>query len=143
MFEVSPAAAEMAGAFGDEATGWVGLSCEFVGVYDDYMGAFFVWAMRDAGLVSGHGDSGGESQRCFARVAGDAARACDTGELRCTDPPIGPLPPLGLISERRPASPTSEIAESFLAYDIGELLGCWFLATVVREHRVSPAAAAP
>lgn len=120
VFEVSPAAAEMAGAFGGEATGWVGLSCEFVGVCDDYMGAFFVWAMRDAGLVSGHGDSGGESQRYFARVADDIARACDTGELRCTDPPIGPLPPLSLVSERRLASSTREIAESFLAYDIGE-----------------------
>jgi hypothetical protein len=114
VFEVSLAAAEMAGAFGDKATGWVGLSCEFVGVCEDYMGAFFFWAMRDAGLVSGHGDSGGESQRYSARVADDIARACDTGELRCTDPPIGPLPPLGLISERRLASSTSEIAESFL-----------------------------
>jgi hypothetical protein len=120
VFEVSPAAAEMAGPFGDEVTGWVGLSCDFVGVCDDYMGAYFVWAMRNAGHVSGHGDTGGESQRYFARVADDIARACDTGELRCTDPPVGPLPPLSRISGRRLASSTREVAESFLAYDVGE-----------------------
>ena len=33
-----------------------------------------------------------ESQRYFAQVADDIAHACGTGELRCTDPPIGPLP---------------------------------------------------
>jgi hypothetical protein len=120
VYRVSPAAAEMEEAFTGAATAWVGLGCAFAGVCDDYMGSFFVWAMRDAGEAAGHGDSGAESQRYFGRVADDIAEACDTGELRCSAPPLGPLPPWHRIDGDDLWASTWDITGVFLAFDVGE-----------------------
>ncbi len=120
VYRVSPAAAEMEEAFTGEATAWVGLSCAFAGVCDDYMGSFFVWAMRDAAEAAGHADSGAESQRYFGRVADDIAEACDTGELRCSAPPLGPLPPWHRIDGDDLWASTWDVTGVFLAYDVGE-----------------------
>ncbi len=119
VYRVSPAAAEMAGAFSTEAADWVGLGCGWVGVCDDF-GPFFVWAMREAGTVSGHGGSGAESQHYFGQVADDIARACDTGALRCTARPIGPMPPLNRIDGGELNRSTWRMAGAFLAYNVGE-----------------------
>jgi hypothetical protein len=119
VYRVSPAAAEMAGAFSTEAADWKGLACGWVGLCDDF-GPFFVWAMREAGTVSGHGGSGAESQHYFGQVADDIARACDTGALRCTARPIGPMPPLNRIDGGELNRSTWRLAGAFLAYDVGE-----------------------
>jgi hypothetical protein len=120
VYRVSPAAAEMEEAFAGDVTAWVGLGCAFANVCDDYMGAFFVWAMRNAADAAGHGDSGAESQRYFGRVADDIAEACDTGELRCSAPPLGPLPPWHRIDGDDLWASTWDVTGVFLAFDVGE-----------------------
>ena len=55
-------------------------------ICDDYAGAYFVWAMRHAAAVAGHGDSGAASQRYFGRVADDIGEACAAGQLRYRAP---------------------------------------------------------
>jgi hypothetical protein len=120
VYRISPAAADLAGPLGYEASGWIGLGCGWVGVCDDYMGGFFVWAMRNAAEVSGHADSGAEEQRYFGEIADDIVRACDSGELRCSAPPIGPLPPLDRIHMDELGDSAWYMADAFLAYDVGE-----------------------
>jgi hypothetical protein len=53
-------------------------------------------------------------------VADDIARACDSGELRCTARPIGPLPPLDRIDGDELGDSVWHMADAFLAYDVGE-----------------------
>ena len=50
VFEVSPAAAEMQPALDDAVIAWLSLGCDTFEMCDDYMGAYFVWAMRERGL---------------------------------------------------------------------------------------------
>jgi hypothetical protein len=120
VYDISPTAAEMEEGFSGAATAWIGLSCAFARVCNDYMGAFFVWAMRDAAEAAGYDDSGGQVQRYFGRVADDIAEACDSGELRCSPRPLGPLPPFDRIDGGDVWDSTVDVAAVFLAYDVGE-----------------------
>ncbi|HET6949261.1 MAG TPA: hypothetical protein VFI47_02740 [Acidimicrobiales bacterium] len=118
VYAVSPAAAELEPALEEATIGWWRLGCG-VGVCDDYIGAFFVWALRDAARLTGHEDTGAEAQRFFGRIADDIARACGH-ELTCTDRGIGPMPPRSRLDTGELATSYREVAASLLSYDVGE-----------------------
>jgi hypothetical protein len=118
VYAISPAAAELEEALEGATTDWWGMGCG-AGVCDDYIGGFFVWALRDAAEVNGYEGSGAEAQRFFGEIADDIAEACGD-ELRCTDRGIGPMPPLSRLDAGDLVSSYRAVTESMLSYDIGE-----------------------
>jgi hypothetical protein len=119
VYEVSPAAAELEDALEGSVTVWFEHGCRSVRVCDDYIGAYFVWALRDAATASGHSGSGREAQRFFGQIADDISEACGD-ELRCSAPGVGPMPPLSRLDVGDLVGSYRATAETMLSYDVGE-----------------------
>jgi hypothetical protein len=119
VYAISPAAAELEEALEGATTGWIEYGCDLTQVCGDYIGAFFVWALRDAAAVIGYEVSGAEAQRFFGEIADDIAEACGD-ELRCIDRGIGPMPPLSRLDAGDLVTSYRVVAESMLSYDVGE-----------------------
>jgi hypothetical protein len=89
-YAVSPAAAELRPALEGSAKHWAVCKSEAC----DYLGAFFIWALREAISSAGHLHSEVELQR-FSRTLADQIQAgCDTHRLTCGARGISLSPPI-------------------------------------------------
>ena len=119
VYAVSPVAAELEPVLEGSATWWFDIGCSFAGVCSDYLGAHFVWAMRDAAEATGHTGSGGESQRFFGRLADEIEAGCGDA-FPCTPGGIGPMPPLARIDAGDVVASTRATIAEVLSYRVAE-----------------------
>ena len=124
VYEVSPAAAEMAPWLdGPPGERWLSFGCGY-GVCDDIPGTHFVWAIRAAAADLGHMDSAGEAQRYFGEIADDIASACSR-DLPCDAPGIGPMPPLSRVDPRDVAGSAWRASGYLLALEFASPARPW------------------
>ncbi len=120
VYAISPSATELEPYLEGSGTGWFAPGCAAADVCDDYMGAHFVWVIRDAADATGHMVSGAEAQRFFGELADDIEAACNDDDLPCRAPGIGPMPPLSRVSPRALARSLSDTTGNLLSYDVAE-----------------------
>jgi len=82
VYAVSPAARELASSLENPDFPWHAVSC---GDSPDceYLGAFMIWAVRDATRNAGHYTSEPDAEAYFARLSEEIRAACDSGQLQC------------------------------------------------------------
>jgi hypothetical protein len=117
VYEMSPAAAELAPHLEGDVTAWFVHGCRAQQICDDYTGAHFAWALRDAALGAGHMTSGAETERFFGEIAGDIAAACEQ-DLPCIAPGIGGMPPRERISEQALVRSFGDALDYLLTYEV-------------------------
>jgi hypothetical protein len=118
VYAVSPAAAELEPALEGSSTAWFAYGCDLADVCSDYIGAYFVWALRDAGEATGHGATAAEAQRFFGRIADDIEAACGE-EFPCHAPGVGPMPPLARVDAGDVVSSFGTATRHLLSYEVG------------------------
>jgi hypothetical protein len=98
IYAVSPAFAELRSYL--EGPGGVGWAAASQGITHlpsserEFAGGWFVWALRDAVMSSGHGRSGSDAMAFYARLAREVNEACDSGLLKAGPRRSGFEPPL-------------------------------------------------
>jgi hypothetical protein len=94
---VSPAFAELKPYLeGQIGTGWAGASVPYIKIPEserEIGDGFFMWALRDAVIASGHGNSGGNAMAFYAKIASEINDACDRGVIKGGPKRSGFLPP--------------------------------------------------
>lgn len=118
VFAVSPAAAELRVPLDTPkgaARHWVTLSGR-----GDYIGAFFVWALREAAAAAGHFHNEADFQSYFKQVADQIQSACDDHRLSCGRLGLPVLP--AITSSDVPTIATSyrEAVAFLLSFDSGD-----------------------
>ena len=81
VYRVSPAAAELEPFLEGSAQAWARLRCKSQPC--DYLGAFFIWALREAITDSGHLQSEVALQQFSRQLADEIAAACHNHKLTC------------------------------------------------------------
>ncbi len=117
VYAVSPAAAELEPALEGSSTAWFAYGCDLADVCSDYIGAYFVWALRDAGEATGHGASAAEAQRFFGRIADDIEASCGE-DFPCHAAGVGPMPPLARVDAGDVVASFGTAARHLLSYDV-------------------------
>jgi hypothetical protein len=98
IYAVSPAFAELRSYL--EGSGSVGWAVASQGITHlppsehEFAGGWFVWALRDAVISSGHGRNGAEAMAFYARLAREVNDACDAGKLDAGPKRSGVQPPI-------------------------------------------------
>jgi uncharacterized membrane protein (UPF0136 family) len=96
VYRVSPAAAEMEPYLESPTDSWKATSCASPVRICTESANWFEWDLRSAAVSAGEVKSVRTIQTYFSTVADQIARACRSGELRCTSSPVlgTGLPPL-------------------------------------------------
>jgi hypothetical protein len=120
VYAVSPAAAELRWSL-ERTPGpdhW-NAGCILADVCDDYTGAQFVWALRQAAAREGHMESADETYAYFSQIADDIEAACGV-QFECSARGFASMPPLDRIAVT--AIPTSLIdsARYLASFDVAD-----------------------
>jgi hypothetical protein len=84
IYSVSPSFARLSSYLeGEKAQVWREASCRDGGICDDYAGAWFLWALRDAVADAGEYKSAPATEAFYYDIAREVNVACQSGSLRC------------------------------------------------------------
>ena len=134
VYDVSPAAAELAEHLEGYGTRWMGEDCYPTFAPDcDYRGGQFVWVLREAAGWTGHAGDAAELQAFLGRLADEIGAACDDGRLPCLDPGPAGMPPLARVDTGAFWPSAHRLTTYLLSFESGEPGG-------VRDSRGTPEA---
>jgi len=76
--------------------GWAKFGCEWMGICDELLGGWTMWAIRDAVASIGGYATAEKAKAFYGAIATEIREACEDGRLNCSSNPTGNLhaPPL-------------------------------------------------
>lgn len=84
IYSVSPSFTKLSSYLeGEKAQVWREASCRDGGICDEYAGAWFLWALRDAVADAGEYKSATATEAFYYDIAREVNAACQSGSLRC------------------------------------------------------------
>lgn len=86
-----------------DGRGWARFGCEWMGICDELVSGWSMWAVRDAVASIGRYASATHASEFYAEVVREIRQACEKGELICSSNPTGNLlaPPVRLVDVPR------------------------------------------
>lgn len=97
-FTVSPAFAELEDYMSRQfdGQGWSQAGFQWMGIDDELVNGWFMWAVRDGAHSLGKHSSAPEASSYYGRIAQEISKACAEGEITCTGNPTGNMlaPPI-------------------------------------------------
>lgn len=99
-FEVSPGFEKLQDFMSRQfhGRGWSRAGYEWMGIDDELVNGWFMWAVRDGAYHLGRHDSAPEASGYYGRIADEISRACQEKLISCTANPTGGMlsPPVTL-----------------------------------------------
>jgi hypothetical protein len=121
VYDVSPAAAELAEHLEGYGTRWMGKACYPTFTQGcDYRGGQFVWVLREAAWWTGHAGDAAELQAFLGRMADEIGAACDDGRLPCLEPGPAGMPPLERVDTASFWSSAHRLTTHLVSFEPGD-----------------------